>query len=359
MAGKVRHPIDTAALERYITENVPEIKLPLDIKQFGFGQSNPTYQLTSTVDGSRYVLRKKPAGALLSQAAHKVEREYRVIRALGQHNEQLAPPRRRHRVPVPRALCLCEDSAVLGTPFYVMTFVGGRIFEDPAMPDARGAAERTLLWKAAVEALAALHSVDPAAVGLESFGGGGGKKNNAQGGGGSRASFYERQLATWTQICEAQAQTRDAETGAAVGPIPHMAELLAFFGDASRRPRDRAALIHGDYKIDNLIFTAAADGQDPAVAAILDWEMSTIGHPLSDLANLMYPFFSAELSSSSASSTSASPSSSAPSVSISNPAFLASSRAALGIPEPATLLSWYVAAATSASSSGRGAPAKL
>ncbi|GKT83129.1 aminoglycoside phosphotransferase [Colletotrichum tofieldiae] len=122
MAGRVRHPIDLKALERYVDEHVPQIKTPLDIKQFGFGQSNPTYQLTDAANG-RFVLRKKPPGKLLSKAAHKVEREHRIIDALGPTD-----------VPVPKAYCLCEDDSVVGTPFYIMEFLDGRIFEDAAMP---------------------------------------------------------------------------------------------------------------------------------------------------------------------------------------------------------------------------------
>ncbi|KAI1767398.1 phosphotransferase enzyme family protein [Hypoxylon sp. FL1150] len=334
MAGRVRHPIDTAALERYISQNVPEIKVPLDVKQFGFGQSNPTYQLTAA-DGSKYVLRKKPAGKLLSQAAHKVEREYRVIAALSRH--------RSPAVPVPRAYALCEDAFVLGTPFYIMSFVSGRIFEDAAMPSASSPAERTALWRAAVEAVATLHRVDPDAAGLASFG--------------RKGGFYGRQLATWRTICDAQARTTDVDTGEPVGAIPHMDALMAFFGDEARQPRDRAALVHGDYKIDNVVFEA--DG--PQVAGILDWEMSTVGHPLSDLANLLHPFVSAELSSSSSSPPSSPPSSSSTSSSspsspnpstttetealaaISHPGFLPN--ATPGLPTSSDVIAWYAAAA--------------
>ncbi|RYP43730.1 hypothetical protein DL768_009737 [Monosporascus sp. mg162] len=309
MAGPVRQPIDVEALERYISEHVPEIGVPLDVKQFGFGQSNPTYQLTSPATGRRYVLRKKPPGKLLSKSAHKVEREHRVIAALHAG---------RTGVPVPRPYCLCEDPAVLGTPFYVMEFVGGRIIEDPLMRREAGSpAERAALWKAAVEALARLHAVDVAGVGLASFGAGGGK------------GFYARQLATWRRICEAQARAVDADTGRPVGHLPHFEDLLAFFGDprAPGRPRDaRVALVHGDYKIDNLVFHAA----EPRVVGILDWEMSTLGHPLSDLANLLQPIYGTGPGMVVA-SRSRSPSS--------RPA--AASAAAEGLPDPETVVSWY------------------
>ncbi|KAI0387513.1 phosphotransferase enzyme family protein [Hypomontagnella monticulosa] len=308
MAGEVRHPIDIAALERYISQNVPQIKVPLDVKQFGFGQSNPTYQLTAT-DGTKYVLRKKPAGKLVSQSAHKVEREHRIIAALQTSG-----------VPVPRAYCLCEDAAVLGTPFYIMSFVAGRIFEDATIPSARSPSDRKALWRAAVEALASLHRVDPDAVGLGTFG--------------RRGGFYDRQLATWRQICDAQARTTDIETGDPVGAIPHMDALMAYFSDAKRRPRDRVTLVHGDYKIDNVVFAPA----EPRVAGILDWEMSTIGHPLSDLANLMHPFTAASMSASIKDK-----SGDDALLSVSHPGFLPG--ATPGLPEPSEVLAWYAAAA--------------
>ncbi|KAK7943251.1 phosphotransferase enzyme family protein [Apiospora aurea] len=123
MAGLVRHPIDVHSLEIYLARQLPQAGLPLEVKQFGFGQSNPTYQLTSVSTKRRYVLRKKPAGKLLSKAAHKVEREYRVIRALETTD-----------VPVPKVYCLCQEESVIGTPFYIMEFLDGRVFEDAAIP---------------------------------------------------------------------------------------------------------------------------------------------------------------------------------------------------------------------------------
>ncbi|CAJ2513815.1 Uu.00g019340.m01.CDS01 [Anthostomella pinea] len=328
MAGPVRHPIDTKALERYISETVPEIELPLDVKQFGFGQSNPTYQLTSGPSGLRYVLRKKPPGKLLSQAAHKVEREHRILSALS------STP-----VPVPRTYCLCEDAGVLGTPFYVMSHVEGRIFEDAAMPSVSSPTERTALWRAAVTTLAALHAVDADAVGLGNFG--------------KKGGFYARQLRTWRAICEAQAATRDVDTRAPVGAIPHFESLLEFFGeDADAMPRDRATLVHGDYKIDNLVFHPT----EARVVGILDWEMSTIGHPLSDLANLMHPFYFASLDSltpsttspSTTTTTTTSPSSPTNTTTtlttnpLSNPSFTTHLP---GLPAPSTVLAWYATAA--------------
>ncbi|KXJ92318.1 phosphotransferase enzyme family protein [Microdochium bolleyi] len=296
MAGRVRHPIDVKALERYIEQHVPEIKTPLDVKQFGFGQSNPTYQLTSP-SGQRYVMRKKPPGKLISKAAHKVEREYRIIHAL-EHTD----------VPVPKAYCLCEDESVIGTPFYIMEFLDGRIIEDPAMPGI-SARERTALWKAAIETLARFHSVDFRAVGLEKYG--------------KASGFYNRQLQTWRTICDAQASAVDVDTKKPVGKLPHFDELLSFFSNESLQPRDRGTLIHGDYKIDNVVFHKT----EARVIGILDWEMSTVGHPLSDIANIMGPFYNAKMKAMYSSS----------------PAFLPG--ATPGLPEPETIMKWYAAVA--------------
>ncbi|KAI1268755.1 phosphotransferase enzyme family protein [Xylariaceae sp. FL1019] len=318
MAGQVRHPIDLKALEAYITKSVPEIQVPLDVKQFGFGQSNPTYQLTSP-NGQRYVLRKKPPGKLLSKSAHKVEREYRIIAGLGSTD-----------VPVPKAYCLCEDSSVIGTPFYIMSFLDGRIIIDPAMPDVPPG-ERTALWRAAITTLARLHAVDADATGLGNFG--------------KKTGFYDRQLKTWETICAAQASAKDADTGVPVGDLPHFKPFLDFFSasskaDSALRPKDRGTIIHGDYKIDNIVFHKT----EPRVIGILDWEMSTIGHPLSDLANLLNPYYLAPMLTNPKYSTSSpSPSSgSHTSSTIAHPGFIPG--ATPGLPSVPTILQWYVEA---------------
>lgn len=240
MAGLVRQPIDIPALEAYLSKSVPEIKPPLDVKQFGYGQSNPTYLLTSLPTGQRFVLRKKPPGRLVSKTAHKVEREYRVIHALCGTD-----------VPAPRAYVLCEDGSVLGTPFYVMEFLDGRIIEDPAIPGV-SAQERTEMWSDAIRTLAKLHRVSVNHVGLEDFG--------------KQKGFYSRQIATWRTICEAQAKVADVETGEEVGDLPHFNEIMQFFEEVSKQPRDRGTLIHGDYKIDNLVFHKT----EPRVIGILE-----------------------------------------------------------------------------------------
>ena len=185
-------------------------------------------------------MRKKPPGKLVSKTAHKVEREYRIIHALEQTD-----------VPVPKAYCLCEDESIIGTPFYIMEFLDGRIIEDPAIPGV-DPATRTEMWNDAIRTLAKLHRVDPAKVGLGSFG-----KSNG---------FYNRQLATWQTICAAQASTKDVETGEPVGVLPHFEETIRYFGSAAAQPRDRGTLIHGDYKIDNLVYHKT----EPRVIGILE-----------------------------------------------------------------------------------------
>lgn len=194
----------------------------------------------TAADGQRFVMRKKPPGRLVSKTAHKVEREYRIMRALAGTD-----------VAVPRTYCLCEDEAVIGTPFYLMQFLDGRIIEDPAMGGV-APAERTAMWRAAVETLARLHAVDYRAAGLDDFG---------------RASgFYARQVRTWRAICERQEAVADVDTGEAVGRLTHFERLVDFFADAARQPRERTTLVHGDYKMDNIVF----DKTEPRVLGVLE-----------------------------------------------------------------------------------------
>ncbi|KAL1971747.1 hypothetical protein VTN31DRAFT_1835 [Thermomyces dupontii] len=260
MTGPMRQPIDVSSLERYIDGHFPAIKTPLDVKQFGFGQSNPTYLLTAA-DGQKYVLRKKPPGKLLSKTAHMVEREYQIIHALKSTD-----------VPVPKAYTLCEDSSVVGTPFYIMEFLDGRMFADPSFPGVRPD-ERQELWRSAIHTLAKLHRVDPKSVGLENFG--------------KHSGFYDRQIATLSRVSHAQAQAVDVDTKEPVGELPYFEENVRFFSNKATQPRDRATLVHGDFKIDNLVFHKT----EPRVIGILDWEMATIGHPLSDISNLTSPYY--------------------------------------------------------------------
>ena len=208
--------------------------------QFGYGQSNPTYQLTAA-DGHKYVLRKKPPGKLVSKTAHQVEREYQIIHALEPTD-----------VPVPKAYCLCENAAVVGTPFYIMEFLDGRIFEDPSFPGVT-ARERNDMWHDAIRTIAKMHSVDPDSVNLSNYG--------------RHAGFYNRQLKTFSTISTSQAQVVDVEDNRPVGNIPHFREIVAFLRNPDAQPKDRSTLVHGDYKIDNLVYHKT----EPRVIGILEY----------------------------------------------------------------------------------------
>ena len=211
---------------------------PIRIEKFAGGQSNPTYRIDT--DENSYVLRRKPFGAILP-SAHAVEREYRLIAALHPTG-----------FPVARPLGLCEDPEVIGAPFYVMEMVEGRTLWDGALPGMTPA-ERTAHYHAIVDTLAALHAIDYEAVGLGDYG----KPGN----------YFERQVARWTK------QYRASETDA----LPEVEKLIAWL-PRTVPPQTRTAIVHGDYRIDNMIF--APDG--PRVLAVLDWELSTLGDPLAD-----------------------------------------------------------------------------
>lgn len=234
------HRFDVAALEAYMKAHVEGFDGPIEVEQFKGGQSNPTYKLMTP--GKSYVLRRKPPGKLL-KSAHAVDREYRVVSALQGTG-----------VPVARTHALCEDDTVIGTAFYIMDFVGGRIFWDPALPGMESS-ERAALYDAMNDTIARLHSVDYAAVGLGDYGKTGG--------------YIARQVARWSKQYEAS-KTED---------IPAMDNLIAWLPDHIPSGEE-TTIVHGDYRIDNLIFHES----EPRVLAILDWELSTLGHPLADFA---------------------------------------------------------------------------
>ncbi|RKP12630.1 kinase-like domain-containing protein, partial [Piptocephalis cylindrospora] len=252
--------LDLDGLLTYLKPYIPNLTGPLNVSQFSLGQSNPTFLLLSAT-GEKYVVRKKPPGSLLSATAHAVEREYRIIHALGQHT----------KVPVPKVYHLCEDTSILGTPFYVMEFLKGRIFSDVSLPSLPHQ-ERFALWYEAVSVLALLHQVSPRDVGLESYG--------------PPANYYARQKRSLSKVSDAQARVVDKSTGAPVGPLPRLDDLMAWYD--KNAAQDQCTIVHGDYKIDNLVFHPT----EPRLIGILDWELSTLGHPLSDLANLLQPFSS-------------------------------------------------------------------
>lgn len=235
--------LDEKRLRPWLEREVEGFAGPLAIAKFEGGQSNPTYRLDA--GSGRYVLRRKPFGPILP-SAHAVEREYRLISALYPTG-----------FPVPRPYALCEDSGVIGAPFYVMDLVEGRTFWDGPLPD-QDPEQRRAIYEAMIATLAKLHSLDPGALGLADYGASG--------------NYFERQVRRWTK------QYRAAETER----IEEVERLIEFL-PRSVPEQTRLSIIHGDYRIDNLIYAP----DRPEVAAVLDWELSTLGDPLADLTYLV------------------------------------------------------------------------
>jgi aminoglycoside phosphotransferase (APT) family kinase protein len=229
-----RHRIDLASLEKFLGMKISQIE------QFKGGQSNPTYRFSA--DGRRFVLRRKPPGKLLP-SAHAVDREYRVIAAL--HPKGF---------PVARPHVLCADESVIGTAFYVMDYVEGRVLWDQALPG-MSQSERFAVWDELNRVIAQLHSMDYRELGLETFG----KPGN----------YIERQVARWSK----QYQASETE------PIPAMNNLIEWL-PKNIPPEGATTVVHGDYRLDNVIFHAS----EPRILAVLDWELSTLGDPLADFA---------------------------------------------------------------------------
>jgi aminoglycoside phosphotransferase (APT) family kinase protein len=238
MPVSAAHRFDTERLEGWLAEHVEGYAGPLAVEQFKGGQSNPTFLLTA--GGKQFVLRRKPPGKLLP-SAHAVDREYRVMTALAGTG-----------VPVPRTRGLCQDDAVIGTAFFVMDFVPGRVLWDPSLPG-MNRAERAAVFDEMNRVLAALHTVDPEAVGLSDYG----KPGN----------YFARQIERWTK------QYRASETE----KIEAMDRLIEWL-PRHIPPSDETSIVHGDYRLDNMIFHPT----EPRVLAVLDWELSTLGHPLAD-----------------------------------------------------------------------------
>ncbi|KIX06629.1 uncharacterized protein Z518_04605 [Rhinocladiella mackenziei CBS 650.93] len=256
------HVLDDGALSAYLADQkvIPGLQLPVKTTKVGYGQSNPTY-FVDDASGTRYILRKKPAGAIISPVAHQVDREFRVLQALGTVKD----------FPVPKVWVLCVDSSVIGTPFYIMECVQGRILKDIDLPELPPP-ERRKLWFSLIETLAWLHSIDPDSIGLAGFG--------------KKKDFYSRQCNTFSRIEAQQATVRDKRTGKALGPAH---EKFGEIVDFVRRnvPQDRNSIIHGDFKFDNVILHPT----EPRVICILDWELSTLGHPLMDVVFTLRPFW--------------------------------------------------------------------
>jgi aminoglycoside phosphotransferase (APT) family kinase protein len=238
--AELRHGFDEGRLWEWLRPFVSDATRAIAVAQFESGQSNPTY----LIDGGirKFVLRRKPPGILLP-SAHAVEREFRIMRALAAT-----------RVPVPRCLALCEDPAVIGSAFYVMEYVEGRIFADPTLPSLPPAG-RGPIYTEMNRVMAELHSLDPDEIGLADYGRAG--------------NYIERQVQRWTKQYRAS-QTED---------IPAVDRLIEWL-PLHIPPGDETRIVHGDFRLDNVIF----DPHEPRILAVLDWELSTLGHPLADFA---------------------------------------------------------------------------
>jgi aminoglycoside phosphotransferase (APT) family kinase protein len=250
VAVREAHRFDEDALDRYLQKHLDGYRGKGAIKQFEGGQSNPTFLLTS--GDRRYVLRKKPPGTLLP-TAHAIEREYRIYRALEDTD-----------VPVPRAYLLCEDASIIGTAFYVMDYVKGRNFRDAGLRDF-SPADRHAIYDDMNRVLAALHSVDYVAKGLTDYG----KPGN----------YFERQIGRWTKQYIA-AKTHENE------PMNKLIEWLPQNVPAD----DITTIVHGDFQLYNLLYHPT----EPRVVALIDWELSTLGHPMADLAYNCMKYHNAE-----------------------------------------------------------------
>ena len=239
-------PIDQQALERYLKGRLEGLDGPLSVRQFAGGQSNPTYHLSC--GDHAWVLRKKPPGELLPKA-HMVEREHRIFTALADPD-----------VPVPRTYLLGEDTSGVGTEFFVMEYLEGRIFWDPTLPECASAA-RPGIYHEMNRVLAALHMVDPQRHGLSDFG--------------RPGNYFDRQIGRWSKQYVA----------AATGELPSMDRVMEWLPEHVPAD-DTSCVVHGDYRLDNMIFHPT----EPRVLALLDWELSTLGHPLADLAYNCMPY---------------------------------------------------------------------
>ncbi|MGX9426937.1 MULTISPECIES: phosphotransferase family protein [Bradyrhizobium] len=238
-----RHRIDEASLARWMQEHVDGFQGPLKVLQFKGGQSNPTYKLETP--GRAYVMRRKPFGKLLP-SAHAVDREFRVIAALGKQG-----------FPVAKAYALCTDDSVIGATFYIMSFEEGRVFWDPTLPSQQPE-DRRKIFTSKIETLAKLHVFNPEAIGLGDFG----KPGN----------YFARQIDRWTK------QYRASET-------QHIEEFekVAEWLPKTVPQQERVSIVHGDYRLDNMIFHPT----EPRVLAVLDWELSTLGDPMADFTYLL------------------------------------------------------------------------
>ncbi|MCO5564561.1 hypothetical protein L7F22_018225 [Adiantum nelumboides] len=258
------HLFDSQALLSYLQAVIPGFPPPpaaIHLSQFGHGQSNPTYLLEIRHDGKKsyYVLRKKPPGKLL-QSAHAIEREYQVLAALGTKTD----------VPVPKVYCMCNDESIIGTPFYVMEFMQGRIFTDPGLRE-MSLEDRSAVYRAMAKTLASIHTADVDAIGLGKYG--------------RREDYCRRQVDRWAQ--QYLASTGEGKPD----PDPAMLRLIAWLKNhipaEDSKPGSKTGLVHGDFRIDNLVFHPT----ETRVIAVLDWELSTLGNQMSDVAYSCMPYY--------------------------------------------------------------------
>ncbi|MEY4747888.1 MAG: hypothetical protein RIQ60_102 [Pseudomonadota bacterium] len=238
------HAFDLAVLDQYLAQRLPGYAGPLSVEQFKGGQSNPTYKLITP--GTTYVMRAKPGPvAKLLPSAHAIEREFRVMAALAGS-----------RVPVARMHLLCDDESVIGRAFYIMEYVEGRVLWDQSLADL-AKPERGAIYDEMNRVIAALHSVDVGAIGLADYG--------------KPGSYFERQIGRWSKQYLASITE----------PIPEMDRMIAWLPEhipAGARDASRVSIVHGDYRLDNVMFHPS----EPRALAVLDWELSTLGHPLAD-----------------------------------------------------------------------------
>jgi aminoglycoside phosphotransferase (APT) family kinase protein len=233
--------LDLSKLSDWMKKNVCDFSGPLSAEKFAGGQSNPTFKLSA--GDRKFVLRRKPPGQLLA-SAHAVDREFRVIAALQDTD-----------VPVPGAVALCKEDEIIGSMFYLMEYLEGRVFWDPVLPELTND-ERSAVYDDMNRVLAAMHSINVADVGLGDYG--------------RPGNYFERQVGRWTK------QYRASETQT----VPAMEELMAWLPENMPAEDDRVALVHGDYRLDNVMFHPT----EPKIIAVLDWELSTLGNPIADLA---------------------------------------------------------------------------
>lgn len=237
--------LDEAKLLAYLEANVDGFVGPISVSKFAGGQSNPTFKIEAS-SGS-YVLRRQPPGELL-KSAHAVDREYRVIKALADSD-----------VPVAKVYHLCEDREIIGSMFYLMEFCEGNIYWRPELNEVEGPAQRGQMYDEMVKVLAAIHSVDLEQAGLSDYG--------------RPGNYFQRQLDRWS----AQYRASELET------INAMDRLIIWLGDNMPADDGKVSLVHGDYRLDNLMYAK----DNSRVIAVLDWELSTLGHPYADLAYLI------------------------------------------------------------------------